>query len=244
MERDITNFFYAGIAYGACEKALRKIRKEGLPIRKLEKEFPYLWGEGRGRKGIVQIYYALLPEYRRKSKFGGVPKPWKSEKARLLLEQAGEKAVMTLNCQEQLSAYAFNQNPGQIPNQLMAVCLYRQRPFDKLCISLPLDGSEYHMQQAVELLSPDLTRMRQVVLTGADSEASELLEEYLYEEFGIIMVKDSAPPRGMPWLDLSGREEDHVERSRRAEAARRISAAEALKFLDTAVKNGYNTEVN
>lgn len=238
------NIFYMGIAYGVWGKEIRRLKKDGLPIQKMGREFSYLWGEGRGRKGRVQIYYALLPEYQGKRKFSGALKGWKPEIVKALLAQTAEKAAVGFNCRELLCSPALRQNPEQVPEELLAVCLYRQRPFDRLCISLPRDGGEYQMQHAVELLSPYLTRIRQVVLKGDDSEASRLLEQYLYEEFGIIMIRSGAADPGMPWLDLSDGEGNIYERRENPGSRGYISRVEALKFLDTAVKNGYNTEVN
>lgn len=238
------NIFYTGIAYGVWGKENRRLRKSGLPIQKLGRELPYLWGGGRGRKGKVQIYYALLPEYQGKGRFSGVLKGWKPENANDLLERTAEAAAVGFTCRELLRDPQLNQDPEQVPAELLAVCLYRQRPFDRLCISLPEDGKEYHMEQAAELIDPYLTRVRQVILKGGDSEAAELLEKYLYEEFGIIMVRSDTAEPGMPWLDLSGENGKNRELGEDAGRVKRISRAEALKFLDTAVKNGYNTDVN
>ncbi len=44
----------------------------------------------------------------------------------------------------------------RIPLELLAVCLYRRRPFDRLCISLPGDAGEYDLEQALELMTPYL----------------------------------------------------------------------------------------
>lgn len=244
METDIINIFYMGIAYGVWEKEPRRLKKEGLTIQKAGRELPYLWGGGRGKKGKVQIYYALLPEYQGKGRFSGALKRWKPEKVKAMLEQTAEKAAVGFTCRELLCAFELNQDPEQVPQELLAVCLYRQRPFDRICISLPRDGGEYQMQYALELIFPYLTRIRQVILKGSDSEASKLLEEYLYEEFGIIMVRSDAVQSGVPWLDLRDKEEKIRQRRENPGSQGYISRDEALKFLDTAVKNGYNTDVN
>lgn len=238
------NIFYMGIAYGVWGKEIRRLRKGGLPIQKLGRELPYLWGGGRGRKGKVQLYYALLPEYQGKGRFSGVLKGWKPENAKDLLERTAEAAAVGFTCRELLRAPQLNQDPEQIPAELLAVCLYRQRPFDRLCITLPEEGREYHMEQAVELIDPYLTRVRQVILKGGDSEAAELLEKYLYEEFGIIMVRSDTVEPGTPWLDLSDEDGKKYEPREGTGRIKHISRGEALKFLDTAVKNGYNTDVN
>lgn len=240
MENSNINFFYGGIAYGAYEKDNHKLKREGLPIRKLGKELPYLFGEKRDNLGKIQIYYALLPEYGGKKRFSGKYKAWKPEMAWKLLERAEEKAALTLGCREQIWACELNQNLNQIPQELMAACLYRHRPFDRICISLPDECREYDVQEVIELLNPYLARMHQVLFWGDESEASLMFEDYLYGEYGIVMTRAMSVPLEMLWLDLSGR----MERQASLKSLRYINRLETLKFLDTAVKNGYNTEVN
>lgn len=244
METNYTRIFYAGIAYGAYPEDGRKLKREGLPIKKLGREFPYLLGEGCKAKGRLQVYYALLPEYRGKALLTGRVKTWKGEAARRLLGEAGEKAVLTLECREQLLEPALDKKPAQVPIELVAVCLYCQRPFDKLCVTLPADGGEHDVQQIVELLGPYLPRMRQVIFIGDESMVYELLEDYLYGEFGIVMTKSRVAPSHMPWLDMGNEETELCDRETAPGNLRHINRLEILKFLDTAVKNGYNTEVN
>lgn len=236
--------FYAGIAYGAYLEDMRKVKKEGLPVKKLAREFPYLLGKGRGAKGKLQVYSALLPQYRGKTLLSGKPKSWKNEMARQFLEEAGRRAVLTMNCREQILAPELDKNLVQVPIELMAVCLYRQRPFDRICMTFSDDGGEYEMQQAIELLEPYLPRMRQVIFIGDENPVYEILEDYLYEEFGIVLMKSDTVPAEMPWLDMSEEETDLYDGKTTSKNVRRINRFETLKFLDTAVKNGYNTEVN
>ena len=212
------------------------------------------------------IYYALLPQYSKKARFSGKPVGWKRDTAIKMLERAEQRAAVEWGCREQIMAPEFEGTLARIPLELLAVCLYRRRPFDRLCISLPGDAGEYDLEQALELMTPYLPRMRQVVLAGGESPMAERLETYLYEEFGIILMREAKAPRGLPWVDLRD-EEDSLEgdigetaggagggsgagaggKSGRGAGpgsngnSGRISRMEALKFLDTAVKNGYNT---
>ncbi|MDE6185300.1 MAG: hypothetical protein K2G39_07755, partial [Lachnospiraceae bacterium] len=158
METNGINIFYTGIAYGTYPEGdgrtgYHKVQKEGLPIQKVRREFSYLLGESRGA-GKIQIYYVLLPEYRKKAFFTGQPKSWKPERARQLLEEAGQKAVLAHDCSEQIWAVELDKQFSQIPVELMAALLYRQRPFDKICITLSADGGEYELGQVIELISP------------------------------------------------------------------------------------------
>ncbi len=268
MEANYLNLFYAGILYGQYSETGKKLATTGLAVKKLGREFPYLLGKGRGAAGRMLIYYALLPQYTKKARLSGKSVGWKRDTAIKILEKAEQKAAVEWGCREQIMTPEFGGTLTRIPLELLAVCLYRRRPFDRLCISLPGDAGEYDLEQALELMTPYLPRMRQVVLAGRESPMAERLETYLYEEFGIVLMREAKAPRGLPWIDLRD-EEDSLggdigeaaggtdrksgegsgtggKSGRGADPgsngnSRRISRMEALKFLDTAVKNGYNT---
>lgn len=247
METVETKVFYTGIEYGAYPEYkgrinARKVLKEGIPLKKLSREFPYLLGERNSGTGRIQVYYALLPEYGGKTFFSGHPKGWKPESVRRILTEAVRKADMALDCREQLWAPEIDKQTGRIPIELTAALLYRQRPFDKICITLAAEGGEYGLRQVIELISPYLPRTRQVFFKGEESPVYEMLEDYLYEQFGIIMTKTDVPPKDIPWLDME--EEDFLNGKAFFDGQRHINRLETLKFLDTAVKNGYNTKVN
>lgn len=268
MEANYLNLFYAGILYGQYSETGKKLATTGLAVKKLGREFPYLLGKGRGAAGRMLIYYALLPQYSKKARLSGKSVGWKRDTAIKILEKAEQKAAVEWGCREQIMTPEFGGTLTRIPLELLAVCLYHRRPFDRLCISLPGDAGEYDLEQALELMTPYLPRMRQVVLAGRESPMAERLETYLYEEFGIVLMREAKAPRGLPWIDLRD-EEDSLggdigeaaggtdrksgegsgaggKSGRGADPgsngnSRRISRMEALKFLDTAVKNGYNT---
>lgn len=247
METDYKKLFYVGIAYGAYPQEGKKLKRTGLPIKELEKEFPYLLGEGRMAVKKMRIFYALLPEYSGKALITGKPKSWKVQVVRALLEDAQTRAERAFDCREQLLGQELSGNALQVPLELMAVYLYHQRPFDKICISLPDEGGEREIEQLKELLIPYLPRIRQVAFKGKESSLSNWLEEYLYDEFGIVMMGAHGELEDMLWLNLR---EDMAENSlqlrlEKEKAIKRcVSPVMALKFLDTAVKNGYNTDVN
>ncbi len=247
METDYKKLFYAGIEYGGFPSKGKKLKKKGLPVKRLKRELPYLLGEGRIVVKKLQVYYALLPEYSGKTLVAGKPKGWKSHVAGQLLEEAKIRAERSFDCREQLMGQGLNGNILQVPRELMAVRLYCERPFDRICISLPDEGGEQETEQLRELLCPYLPRIRQVAFRGNVSGLSDWLEEYLYNEFGIVMTKFCGAIGDMPWLDLQedgdeGKEQQPSEKGKGE--GRHITPALALKFLDTAVKNGYNTDVN
>ena len=238
------NLFYAGILKQACPDDRKKLMKKGLPIQKLEQDFPYLLGEGRSAGGKLQIYYALLPEYSGKTLWKGRPKKWKRQNAEQLAEQAMERAFQELECREQIVFPETDCDFRQIPVELLAACLYRYRPFNRICISFPEDEMRGCAEQVIRLITPYLPRMRQVMLVGDAKEEDEILENYLYEEFGIVMMRGRRAPSHMLWLNLGGERYDGILSSMESCALQCVYPGGALKFLDTVVKNGYNTKVN
>ena len=228
METDYKKIFYAGMINNEYPPKEKKLKKTGLSLRKLERAFPYLLGEGRGSLGKLQIYFSLLPEYAGKTLLGGKPKIWKPETAKRLMYEAGEKAYAYEDCTEQIIAVDLNKYTDAIPIELWAAWLYQQRPFDSICVSLSPEEGEQELRQLTELIAPYLPRMKKVVFRGEKSQLSEMLEDYLYEEFGIVMIETGRKLPDMPNLNLNSFE----------------NRLETVKFLDTAVKNGYNTEVD
>lgn len=258
--------FYMGIAYGEYPQPGTKLTKTGLPIQKLEREFPYLLGPGHRDAGRVQVYHTLLPEYSGKTFFSGKSKPWKKETVGRLFGEVRERAMIRWDCREQLWAPELGENGEDIPLELLAACLYCCRPFDRICVSLEEENGDYGLRRALDLILPYLPRLRQVVYVGEESAVSLMLETWIYEEYGIIMVRAKKSAPDFPWLDLR---EGKAEEENRALAGslgftkqilvpdeqvgrhgvndnrfEHINHREVLKFLDTAVKNGYNTKVN
>ena len=235
METYYKKIFYAGIAYKECPAKGQNLKKTGLPLKKLSREYSYLLGGGRGNMGKLQIFIALLPEYAGKTLIGGKPKEWKREMAGKLLYEAADRASFSLDCSEQIIATDFA-CAKDVPVELWAVCIYQQRPFDSICISLFPDGGERELEQVRELIAPYLPRMKRVAYKGQKSRMSETLEDYLYEEYGIVMTDTEKIPSDMLYLDFG------QEGARGG--GKYLNQSENLKFLDTAVKNGYNTDVD
>ncbi|MDO4464584.1 MAG: hypothetical protein Q4C57_08540 [Bacillota bacterium] len=244
MEIRCSGIFYMGIAKG--ERARRKqLERDGLSIHQVERRFPYLLWEGRNLTAYVQIYFTLLPQYEKR--LFSKDRIWDLQEAGRLLERAGETAADLRECRERIFARELGGVGDDIPKELLAVCLHRKRPFEQISIRLPQTGGE-EVDQAVWLLRPYLTRIRQIFLCGEWGEQMMDLEERLYREFGIMTQESLRPPEGILLLDLRSGEaltEDGGEQ--KGSGSRNggcVNCTEALKFLDTTVKNGYNTGVN
>ncbi len=240
------SFIYLGIPQGQCAQNRKVIMQNGLPIRKMDRKFPFLLREGRNITGNIQIYYAFLPEYEKGQNrfFKSLgPKKWTGQVVQELFGRASDRAREKYDCREWIYGPESGGEKEELPVELIANCLYRQRPFEKVCISLP-DKGEYAAEQALWLLAPYLSRIKRVALCGEEGLASELLGEELYAEYGIMMENSKRPEQDMLWLDLRDNNErrDHVVGC--SSKTKCVNSAETLKFLDTMVKNGYNTKVN
>lgn len=244
METRCSGIFYMGIAKG--ERARRKqLERDGLSIRQVARRFPYPLWEGRNLTAYVQIYFTLLPQYEKR--LFSRDRIWDSREAGRLLERAVETVADLRECREQIFARALGGIGNDIPKELLAVCLHRKRPFEQISIRLPQTGGE-EADLAVWLLSPYLTRIRQIFLCGQWGEQMMDLEERLYREFGIMTQESQRPPEGILLLDLrSGEaltEDGGEQKGSDSRNGGCVNRTEALKFLDTTVKNGYNTGVN
>lgn len=242
MENDCKKIFYIGIAYGEYPKKGQRPEKTGLPVRKLERDLPYLTGAGKRRFGKLRIYFSLLPEYAGKTFFHKRPRRWKEEKVRELIERTEEVSAGVLEWAEQIAPYGLDEDGIVLPTELWAACMYAQRPFENIGISFSKEAGEALGWQVIEMIAPYLPRIRQVFYQGDRNRAFEILEASLYEEYGIIMINDEKRNADALWLDFSG--SGYGEADKSIAAGKYLSCPEILKFLDTSVKNSYNTEVN
>ncbi len=94
------------------------------------------------------------------------------------------------------------------------------------------------------LLRPYLSRIRKAVICGPESENKYRIREELYQEFGLVLFEGGRPEPEMVWLDLREEEERKAEKEKGNLRVKYVSRSQAWNFLDTTVKNGYNTEVN
>lgn len=244
MEQLYKNFFYMGIAE---EESIQKrtLKKEGLSIEKMDRRLMFPAWEGRRILAYVQLYFSLLPQY--EEGLFHKKKSWKPEDIRSIIRQGEMVASDKWECREMICAKELGGKADEIPTELLAAYLYRQRPFDSICICLPEWGDEA-ARQALWLLSPYLSRMKKIQLLGEENRASDYLATNLYQEFGILAMKKDEPEEGMAVLDLRKEEETEGNQAEqllwKRKKIRCINRSETLKFLDTTVKNGYNTKVN
>lgn len=177
--------------------------------------------------GSVSLYYALWPEYRKKSLFRKKPKEWKIPELQKELEELKQKAECDYDCWEMLYSAQFREKAWPMAEEDLPFCilqawLYAQRPFDTLYLPEEWNQGMQDAEQLMELLIPYLPRLKNVIWTGEDGTVSESLQNYLYEEYGMILLFDRKIPDG----------------------AVVIRRAQAWNFLDATVKNGYNTLVH
>lgn len=177
--------------------------------------------------GRVSVYYALWPEYRKKSLFRKRFKEWKIPELQKELEELKQKAECNYDCWEMLYSAQFQEKAWPMAAQDLPFCvlqawLYAQRPFDTLYLPEEWNQGMQDAEQLMELMIPYLPRLKNVVWTGEEGTVSESLQNYLYEEYGMILLFDRKIPDG----------------------AVVIRRAQAWKFLDATVKNGYNTLVH
>ena len=177
--------------------------------------------------GSVSVCYALWPEYRKESLFRKKPKEWKIPELQRELEELKQKAECDHDCWEMLYSAQFQEKAWPVTEQELPFCvlqawLYAQRPFDTLYLPEEWNQGMQDAEQLMELLIPYLPRLKNVVWTGEEGKVSESLQNYLYEEYGMILLFDRKIPGG-------------------AVVIRRV---QAWKFLDATVKNGYNTLVH
>lgn len=239
MEKEEKNIFYMEIEEGAWGKK-RELLAHGLPIRKVGRSFPYLFWNRRAVTGSLQIYFTFLPEYEKKL-WG--KHSWKSEMAEKLLANAAAKANGAYGCREELLGPRLGRRDEELPMELWAVCLYRQRPFDRICISLPEEG-ENMVWQTLELLRPYLPKMRRASFFGGESENGRMLKDVIAEEFGLVLTDGGKPGADTVWLDFRWEEGQNSGNAKASPPGKCVNRNLVWNFLDTTVKNGYNTKVN
>lgn len=135
----------------------------------------------------------------------------------------------------------------ELTGRLSEVYLYQKRKnyrdsfFD---FSLPKECGEMAVMRLITIAEPYLQRINHALFVGEKDAGAEMLEDYLYEEYGIIMTYGKYPVSNTIWIDLENAENQNLSKYAKENGICHINRAEVLKFLDTAAKNGYNTKVN
>lgn len=153
---------------------------------------------------------------------------WKAEKLSDCLQETIER-VRPDDCyvhprvRRMLGAGAYEELP---PMPLLEAMLYEKKGFHSLDIVLPPESRTGVMDTLIHLLNPYLARINTISVVGEEEGLFAELEDYFYGEYGIVVNRAKRAGKNGFILNLwSG-------------------AEETLKFLDTMVKNGYNTKVN
>ena len=217
----------------------RRIKGKRLPVYKLNRTLPFPGGR-------LRIYFSLFGEEDVKIR---KRRPERSLKKLYRLLEEGISCVNREGfCEEVLVSEELrkilNMEKKEIPLPLWAVCLKEKAPFHRVSLLLPREGGGISTEKALELLKPYLSKINFISMLNEENEETRYLEDYFYEEYGLLAVYGKPPEKNTVWLDLSEEEEAFSENYLREKNVRSVNRAETLKFLDTTVKNGYNTKVN
>lgn len=271
MEKKVVRIFYLGIAQGEFFTGGKRQKREGLPVRILDDrpEFPggYLeiayallpeyagkcFFTGRGRKWKTKIKRRILLRTLKNAE-------QMSEHRECVIHRDLKQVFVTGQKPEEDAEGSCSVE--ELPRELMAAHLHSKALFDSVCVFFSEDGGTYEAREVILLLSPYLRKMRQVMVIGEDGVTMELFSDYLYYEYGLVPDRCSRMPlkrgaggadkkeilrkcnvsRKAVCLDLSGRAIPEGEYMGILEETWCINPRETLKFLDTTIKNGYNTE--
>lgn len=228
------SIFYVDIS----ETELSKGQKQ-LPIYKQTRLLTY---EG----GRLQIYFSHLPQALLTKKTFRKKNSWLFkladvvERARVLLEKdEDESIIFSGDLSKQFG------EKRSLPVVLYAVCLKQKRMMsDAVSITLPKEGGFLLEENILWLLKPYLSRINAIAFVGEETRAAGTIEAYLYEEYGILSSYSKKPQRNTIWIDLSDKADPGLARYASENGIYHLNDREVLKFLDTIVKNGYNTEVD
>jgi len=246
MEKQITNIYYitTDVSLNDNRDNGRKKKIFSFFHRKKEKLLPvykcgksYLYAQGRpsvaGKpvaSGEVQIWFSILPEnveseLRKESSL----KKWQSR-----IGKAMDYAQTALGCRDtdhillsEKLCRSFDRDQS-IPEEIYGIFLWarkKKKNFSHFLISLPEEYGFLLTESVKALTEPYLAGVNGVTFAGRETEQTQELEDFFYEEYGIVAQYGKCICEDSVHLDF-------------------VHEGEMLKFLDTAVKSGYNTKVN
>lgn len=221
MEENEKSLLYFGIEEdtGAKKKWWEKYM---LPIYRCGRK-------GKIQGGRLQYFYVPVPEYYfvRGSRTG-----WKAEKLRECLIGTIEKACPDdYYLHPKVRKMLGGMEQGDLPPISLLEAMLHERltggnGYRNVSICLPQGSRTGIAEVLIHLLSPYLSRINFISVIGGEEALFEELEEYFYEEYGIVANRAKKQEKDSFLLNLWGGER------------------ETVKFLDTMLKNGYNTKVN
>ena len=243
MEKDIKNLYYIGIdSRDTLRRHRARERKRPLGIYRHDRSLPF-------ESGSISLYHSLLPAFFEEEIQN---KRWRKKWMMRLLE-AREYVEEKLNVhfpEETVFSEKLCNIMGEeieLPLVLFSAGLKRlkaRQSFAHVSISLPEECGAVAAENVVELLHPYLSKINYVVFVGEESESAAWVEDYLYGEYGIVMSYDKRPEKNTVWLDLGEKKSAAMEEFASGNGIRHLCRGEMLKFLDTMVKNEYNTKIN
>lgn len=239
------SFYYIGLEEQNSKKAEKKEKcqkrreKNLLPIYRCGKKLFF------GKEEIV-LYYSLLPadflkEIRKKRK----KKQWEKR-----ISQAVAYAETALFCRSYEVLFGEKMVKEQeISPELFGACLAERKrrasgKLSELSLSFPAESSTFMTENAVTVLMPFLSELNRVVFVGEETEDARQIEDFLFWEYGLIMVYEKRPAKRGVWLDFDKNSYGSFGNFAIENGIYHLNSAEVLKFLDTMAKNGYNTKVN
>lgn len=237
------SLYYIGIESESSDQRHRAgVRRQPIAIYKHVRLLPF-------ENGSICLYHSLLPSFFEEE----IKKKRWRKKWMMRLEEAEEYAKEKLDIHFSWET-VFSEKlcflmgkDSEIPLYLFAVGLKRlkeRQPFAHISISLPEECGYAAAENMVELLQPYLSKINYVIFVGEESESAAWVEDYLYGEYGIVMSYDKWPQRNTVWLDLGEKRAPVLEKFAADNGICHLSRGEMLKFLDTIVKNEYNTKIN
>ncbi|MCL2051465.1 MAG: hypothetical protein FWG91_07045 [Lachnospiraceae bacterium] len=185
---------------------------------------------GKIHKGYLQYYFAPIPEYQHNF----IKKQaWKPEKLKRYMQEAfniinPDDYYIHPDLRSLLGGEEYHDLP---PMALLEAMLCEREKISEVEIILPPESRIGVKDTIASLLYPHLPRINTVTLVGGEEGVCAELSDFFYSEYGILTTNLKRPSPNLfthkrPFvLDLWSGE------------------SETLKFLDTMVKNGYNTKV-
>ena len=234
MEKQVQSIFYVDITHAELNK-----EKKQLPIYKQTRLFTY-------EDDALQIYFCHLPRKLLEKKTFRKKNGWLYKlddaigRAKVLMEHEDEEMILfSRELSERLGMRRM------LPILLYALCLKQSRQMkDTVSLTLPREGGFMLGEKLLWLLKPYLSRMNNVVFAGEESQATNEIEAYLYEEYGILSSYSKKPQKNTVWIDFGEKQDVSLARYATENGIYQLNDTEVLKFLDTIIKNGYNTEVD
>lgn len=233
---------------GIIRKWLKRKRKvkegkaEALPVFEVLRKFPFAQGE-------IRLLYCLLPyRFLEEAEYQERHRRWLLRIEETLKQTESVFGVLCLHAlitDESISTYIpFAE---RVPAELFAACFYevrKKRQEDKISISLPSDCGRYAAEQMIMIVGPYLSKINTIALIGEENAVNGLLEEFFFEEYGIVMIYRKYPLQDTVWIDLGEKSSPVLRKYVKDNGIYHINEALVRKFLDTAAKNGYNNKVN